>query len=276
LGEGPAAEAAGAVGAADTANFSRLAFPLMLSYRPSNPGLFITGTDTGVGKTVIACALARAWRRGGNRPGVFKPIASGCRREREGLVSDDTEALAHFAHTSSRLEEVTPVRYAAPLAPAVAAEQTGEPVDWGAIDRAWARIDSTHDRLVVEGVGGVLAPLSGRTTVLDLMVAMGYPAVVVTRAGLGTLNHTALTVRALREAGAPLAGLVINGYAADAAEADPSMSSNRVWLEKLTGAKVLAIAPRRPAQEVRPAGGRLPREVLEAMAGVHWDGLAGV
>ena len=103
-------------------------------------GLFITGTDTGVGKTVVTCALAWALRRQGvARVGVCKPFATGCRRDREGLVSPDAEALAHFADCRLPLDVINPLRFAAPLAPAVAAEQAGLPTDFAPLRRSLAR-----------------------------------------------------------------------------------------------------------------------------------------
>ncbi len=239
-------------------------------------GLFITGTDTGVGKTVVTCALAAALRRQrpGTRIGVCKPLASGCRREREGLVSDDAEALAHFADCRLPLDVINPVRYAPPLAPAVAAQQTGKDVDFDLIAQCLQRIDAATDALLVEGVGGLLVPLdaAGHYTVLDLAVAVNYPVLIVARATLGTLNHTAMTARLLRNVGCRIAGVVINGYPGDGAPAadDPSVASNRHWIEKLTAARVLAVIPQCPAGSVQPERGELPDDVLDAMALCYW------
>lgn len=249
--------------------------------RLRTPGLFITATDTGVGKTVITCAIAAALRRENLRwrIGVSKPLATGCRRDREGLVSEDAEALAHFADCRQPLSIINPVRYALGVAPAVAAEDSGEPVDHGAIARALAVLDGSSDALLVEGVGGVMVPIDGahpKTTVLDLIVALGYPVVVVCRAGLGTLNHTALTVRALRQAGCEVAGLVINGYVADASQsasrdADVSMATNRRWLEKMNGASILATVPACPPQSVAAQNAVIPPAILEAVGMTYWS-----
>src|SRR4051794_18658109 len=115
----------------------------------SIPGLFITGTDTGVGKTVIAGAIAADFRRRGKRVAVCKPIATGCVRRREGLVSEDAEFLAHHSNTHHPLDLVCPQRYAEPLAPAVAAERAKEPVDWDAINRAIAAMSADSDVMIV-------------------------------------------------------------------------------------------------------------------------------
>lgn len=242
--------------------------------RLSRPGLFITGTDTGVGKTVVACAIAAALARGGARVGVCKPFATGCRRDREGLVSEDAEALAHWSDCRQPLEVINPVRHAPPVAPAVAAAMAREPVDLDAVARSLELLDAASDVVLVEGVGGAMVPIDPahpRTTVLDLAAAIGYPVAVVCRAGLGTLNHTALTVRALRSADCRVAGSVINGYEPDASRsADPSMSTNRSWLEKMNRLTVLATVPACPAAEVAPHRGLLPAAVLEAVALCYW------
>ena len=115
----------------------------------SRPGLFITGTDTGIGKTVVACAIAADLRRRGLSVGVCKPIATGCRRDREGLVSEDAEALAHFSDCRLPLDLINPVRYHAALAPAVAAQREHVGVDFAAIDESLQRIDAASDVLLV-------------------------------------------------------------------------------------------------------------------------------
>lgn len=235
--------------------------------------IFVTGTDTGVGKTVVACAMAAALRR--QRPawrlGVCKPMSSGCRREREGLVHEDAEALAHFADCREPLDVINPIRFVRPLAPAVAAEQLGRPIDWLALARSLARLDEQSDALIVEGAGGLLVPIDPdhpQRTMLDLIAQLGCPALVVTRPGLGTLNHTAMTVRLLRQARCPVAGLVINGY--DAESDDPAVASNRRWLSRMTGVRVLATLPRAPAERVAPQRARIDEAVLEAAAAVDW------
>ena len=242
----------------------------------SKPGLFITGTDTGVGKTLIACAMAAALRRQapGIRLGVSKPFATGCRHDREGLVNEDAEALAHFADCRQPLEVINPIRFAAPLAPAVAAQESGDPVDWSALTRSLTLLDRESDALLIEGVGGLMTPLdpdSPRYTVLDLVHAFGYPVVIVTHAGLGTLNHTAMTARLLKQAGCQVAGLVINPYVTDPARTDdPTIAHNRVWLERLTGLKTLSVVPRVDPVGAQPQHGRIDPAVLETVEMTYW------
>ncbi len=222
---------------------------------PQTPGLFVAGTDTEVGKTVAACLIADQLRRRGRRVGVFKPIATGCRREREGLVAEDAESLAWAANLDPEiggLGVVNPVRYRPPVAPAVAMEMGGEDsMDVPSIARALRRLDEACDAIVVEGIGGLLVPLApkpGRSlkngpyeTTLDLARAIGYPVVLVCRADLGTLNHTALSIQALRAAGVSLAGLIVNRFDADSPDA--AMQTNPRWLAAQNKTRALAVLP---------------------------------
>lgn len=237
-----------------------------LASHGETPGLFITGTDTEVGKTVASCAIAGALRQGGRRVGVCKPIASGCRADRNGLVSPDAEALAHFADCRFPLAVINPIRYQAPLAPAMAAAQTKRPFDFTAITNALDQLAAEHDVLLVEGVGGMMVPLDEKRTVVDLARMVGYPVLVVARAGLGTLNHTALTCQAIRAAGLPLAGIVVNRFDND--DPDPSVSGNLQWLAKQNQTRVLAVLP--DAGPTRPERGRIHADVLAAAKQTDW------
>ncbi len=176
-------------------------------------GWFVTGTDTGVGKTVIAGALALLVRQQGRPVGVFKPVATGCRRDvRLGLVSEDAEFLAHCAEAAENLETINPVRFAGELSPMVAAERKGEPIDFTAIDRSWDRIRGRAECVVIEGAGGLLVPIDRDTNMADLAGRFELPLVIVARPGLGTINHTLLTIEAARSRQLPIAAVVINGY----------------------------------------------------------------
>ncbi len=247
----------------------------------TKPGLFITATDTGVGKTIITCAIAAALRRQLSgaavsyppRVGVCKPFATDCRKEREGLVSADAEALAHFADCRAPLETINPIRYSPPLAPAAAANLAGAQPDYPALVRALQSLDSANDCLLIEGVGGLMAPLDNQHTVLDLATALGYPVLIVTRAGLGTLNHTAMTVRLLQQAACKVAGMVVNMYDADAAGSDPSVTSNRQWLEKMNRTPILATVAKVADGLVAAEQGRIPASILDTVAATYWPGV---
>lgn len=237
----------------------------------SKPGLFITGTDTGVGKTVITCAIAWSLRQRGLSVGVGKPFATGCKHEREGLVSPDTVGIAHFADCRQPLDVISPIRYLQPLAPGVAARESNVPPDMALVARCLASIESTSEAVLIEGIGGLLVPLDDHHTVLDLAVWLGYPVVVVARAGLGTLNHTAMTVRILREAGCRVAGLVVNGYQPDlASQEDASMATNLRWLGQMNQTPILATVPVCPADRVAPEQGKLPQDILESVNTACW------
>ena len=226
-------------------------------------GVFLTGTDTGVGKTIIAGAIAQWFARQGKTVGVFKPIATGCVHRREGLVSEDSEMLAHCADTRHPLDVVCPQRYAEPLAPLVAAERAGQPVDWETVQNALNRMAGDADVMIVEGVGGVMVPLDTQHTVIDLIGWIGLPAIIVTRPNLGTINHTLLTTAALRRARIPIAGLIINFYPQDqltiAEETNPRM------LEKLSKVPLLAMVPNEPFFTPH-----LPETIQQAIGSVNW------
>jgi dethiobiotin synthetase len=232
------------------------------------PGLFVTGTDTGVGKTLVAGAIAHYFAVRGRRVGVCKPIATGCVRRREGLVSEDAEFLAHHADARFPLDVVCPQRFAEPLAPAIAAERAGQPIDWPAIDRALRATAGDSDVMVVEGVGGILAPLDRGHTVLDMAVWLGLPVVIVARPGLGTINHTLLTIAALRTAGLSVAGVVINQY--PAGTAPTAEETNPRAIERWGGVSVLCLVPRFAGA----AAPTLPADVVAAVDTVDWDRLA--
>lgn len=171
--------------------------------------LWVTGTDTGCGKTVVTAALALALRKRGVDVGVMKPVASGLVEVEGGLASPDVRFYRAFLGLADPDELVNPIAYAPATAPSVAARLEHRPVDLMLIRRAFTELCSRHEWLLVEGIGGVLVPLSDALTAADLAAAMKLPAVLVARAGLGTLNHTFLSVSALRAREIPLLGIVL-------------------------------------------------------------------
>lgn len=208
---------------------------------PKKRGLFITGTDTTVGKTLIAGAVARILADGGHKVGVFKPIATGCRRDWEGLVSDDTEFLANCANSDLQLSTITPVGYLTPAAPIVSAVHEDRPIDFGEIAKAYCEICQSSDIVIVEGIGGVRVPLTEELDVLDLAAEFGLPVVAVARPDLGTINHTLMTIDCLRAAQLKIAGVVINGY--DATRGSVAEDTCGEVITQCSGVGILAVVP---------------------------------
>lgn len=206
----------------------------------SLPGLFVTGTDTGVGKTRVAAAIARRLVAEGYRVGVLKPVATDVSRP------DDADLLIEAIGGGVPLEQVVPIRFEQPLAPVVAARLSGTPLEQDRVNRAVAEaLDWWSDRadvVIVEGVGGLLCPLAEGTTVADLAIRVDYPLIVVARRGLGTLNHTLLTIEAARRRELRVAGVVLNG---SEPTTDPlAEATNPVELSRrLNGVSVLADIP---------------------------------
>lgn len=228
------------------------------------PAVLVTGTDTGIGKTLVAGAIGNWFHRRGYRVSVLKPCATGCVRRREGLVSEDAEFLAHCAEARFPLDVICPQCYAEPLAPAVAAERARQPLDWEAINRSISAMSRESDVMVVEGVGGLMVPMDAKHTFRDVAVWLGAPAVVVARPGLGTINHTLLTVEALRRAEVPVAGVVINRYPAE--NAGVAEETNLRSIERWGKVPVLCVVP-----DEKLGGLQLPAGIVSAIATVDWE-----
>ena len=237
------------------------------------PSLLVTGTDTGIGKTIIAASIAQILHEQGHRVAVFKPVGSGCVHRREGLVSEDAELLAHCANSRHPLDLICPQRYAEPLAPAIAAERAKQPLDWEAINRSIALMSRDSDVMIIEGIGGLLVPMDERHTFLDTVADMKSPALIVARPALGTINHTLLTLQALRAKNIPIAGVVINRYPTDT----PGLAeeTNPRAIEKYGRVPILAIVPDTPiSKAVSPHP--IPVAILDALRLVDWPRLAGL
>jgi dethiobiotin synthetase len=196
------------------------------------PGVFVTGTGTEVGKTVVAAARAHTLAAEGRRVHVFKPAVTGLD---EGVETD--HALLRRASGSTQSdEEIAPYRYGPPASPHLAAALAGEEIEPGRLRRAAAAAARGADFLVCEGVGGLLVPLSPSYLVRDLAADLGYPVVLVAAPGLGTINHTLLTVEAARAAGLELAAIVLNPWPEEPNEIE---RSNRETIATLSGASVV-------------------------------------
>ena len=176
--------------------------------------LFVTGTDTGVGKTVIACALVRGLSALGARVEVMKPVASGASRTALGLRNADALELMSAARTETPYEQVNPYCFEPAVSPHIAAEEAGIEVDIGTIVSNYRLMASRADWVVIEGAGGWLAPVSGRHTMADLALALEAPVLLVVGVRLGCLNHAQLTRDAIGARGVSFAGWI--GCAAQA------------------------------------------------------------
>jgi dethiobiotin synthetase len=172
-------------------------------------GLFITATDTGAGKTYVTASACRALRREGRPFRVCKPVATGAERVAGRWLAEDTRLLAEAAGERD-LDAVTPLVFPAPAAPPVAARLAGATLTLEGLAGAVRRRGAGGAPVLVEGVGGLLCPLTERETVADLIAALGLPLLVVARRSLGTLNHTLLTVEAARGRGLRVAGVVVS------------------------------------------------------------------
>jgi dethiobiotin synthetase len=192
------------------------------------PGLFITGTDTGVGKTYVAAMIARWLVAAGRRVGVYKPAASGCPRRRGRLISEDAAALWQAAGRPGTLERVCPQRFEAPLAPHLAARAEGKRLDPARLRRGIDYWLARSEIVLVEGAGGLMSPLGEKEYVADLARDFGFPLVVVSRNVLGTINATLQTLIAAAACGEglPVAGVVLN-HPLPPLCGDVSLASNR-------------------------------------------------
>jgi dethiobiotin synthetase len=187
--------------------------------RPHVPGLFVTGTDTEAGKTVVASAIAATLAAGGARVAVFKPAVTGL-EEPEGL--SDPELLALSARSPQSAEQVAPYRFGPAVSPHLAARLAGERIEPGRIVQECARQAEGADAVIVEGVGGLMVPLAAGFLVRDLAIELGLPLVIAARPGLGTISHSLLTLEAARAVALEVAGLVMTPWPDEAGEMEVS------------------------------------------------------
>jgi dethiobiotin synthetase len=202
-------------------------------------GWFITGTDTGVGKTRVAEAILRAAVSAGKRAVGMKPIASGCHSSAEGLRNEDAQVLMRAANVAAAYADVNPYAFAPPIAPALAARAAGVTIALDEIERCAVRLAQRADCIVVEGAGGWLAPVGDALTMADVARALKWPVILVVGMRLGCLNHALLTLAAIHHAGLPMAGWIANHVDPDMDRAD----ENVALLEQRLAAPPLAIIP---------------------------------
>ncbi len=192
-------------------------------------GFFVTGTDTGVGKTLIACALLHALARAGRRVIGMKPVAAGAVRGAQGLINDDVALLRAAGNVDAPLALINPYCFEPAIAPHLAAEQAGTVIELELILDAYRNLSSIADIVVVEGVGGFCVPLNRGEDSADLAHRLGLPVILVVGLRLGCLNHALLTAQSIRAKGLTLAGWIANHI-------DPAMAD--------AGRNVAALAER--------------------------------
>jgi dethiobiotin synthetase len=215
--------------------------------------MFVTGTDTGVGKTLASCTLLHALRARGLRAVGMKPLASGCEATPDGLRNEDALALQAASNPRPAYDDINPYALPLPLAPEIAAREAGIEVALAPILAAHARLRAQADVVVVEGVGGWAAPLSGQLDQADLVRALELPVVLVVGLRLGCLNHAYLSVRAILADGCRLAGWIGTGI-------DPAMAridDNRALLAARIPAPCLGWLPWQAAPDPAALAPRL-------------------
>jgi len=186
-------------------------------------GIFITGTDTGVGKTVVAAALLRALAGAGHRAVGMKPVAAGLAPGE--AVHADARTLIAAGNVAAALADVNPFLFAPPIAPELAARAAGATIDLDRIAAAYARLATTADAIVVEGAGGALVPLGRSTDMLDIPARLGLPVLLVVGIRLGCLNHALLSALAISARGLRFAGWVANRIDGEMSEGDANVAA---------------------------------------------------
>jgi dethiobiotin synthetase len=204
-------------------------------------GLFVTGTDTGVGKTYVAALIAKSLHDAGHKVGIYKPVASGCYTTEHCSVlqSDDALALWNAAGRPGELDAVCPQRFALPLAPHLAAHTEGSRVEAELLRSGLQYWRDRSEIVVVEGAGGLLSPVSDNDFVADLALEFGYPLVIVAANRIGVINQTLQTLLVAKSyrGGVPITGVVLNDV--DPIGDDPSRISNYQELRRLSESEVL-------------------------------------
>ena len=203
-------------------------------------GFFITGTDTGVGKTFVTAGIAAVLKEKGVNVGVMKPVETGCAEKDGKLEPQDAIFLKKMSGVGDDMDLINPYRFKAPLAPAVASRVEGKIIELDRIKECYAQLASRHSMMFVEGAGGLLAPINETQTVADLIKLLNLPIIIIAASRLGAINHTLLTVRHAQSIGIRVAGIILN-Y--PALTVDEASSLNQAEIKRLTSIPVLGELP---------------------------------
>lgn len=225
---------------------------------PTARGLFVTGTDTGVGKTWVSCALLSALAARGRRVIGMKPVASGCQATPQGLRSEDALALQAAANVTASYTEVNPYAFAPAIAPHIAAQEAGVAIDFARIGTAAAKLAGRADWLIIEGVGGWRVPLGPDGDVAALALMLRYPVLLVVGLRLGCINHALLSVEAIESSGLPLVGWVGNPIEAEMARREENLATLRASIP----APCLGVLPWLPVCQPEQLAAGLTLELL--------------
>jgi dethiobiotin synthetase len=208
--------------------------------RANNPrGFFITGTDTGIGKTYVCCGLLQAFSSLGLRVAPMKPVASGSAVHTGKLLNEDTKALLAASDAGVSAEMVTPYVFSEAIAPHIAAQKAGVGIDFKVIAKAYSNLKQHADMLIVEGVGGIKVPLNSRQDVADLAKELGLPVILVVGMRLGCINHAILSAAAIIDTGLPFTGWIANCIDDEM----PALDANIATLRQKLPAPLLGIIP---------------------------------
>ncbi|WLV24360.1 dethiobiotin synthase [Aciduricibacillus chroicocephali] len=201
-------------------------------------GIYITGTDTEIGKTVVAAGIAGALKKSGIDIGVMKPFMSGAKREDP---HSDAAMLKSLAEDTNCIEQINPYQFDEAVTPLLAAEMNSIDISLDKLLSHWNEISLTHDFFIVEGAGGLMAPMGSDYHNGHIAREMGFPLIIVARPGLGTVNHTLLTIEKARTMGIEVLGIIINGV--QFGERTLAEQTNRKLIERFTDVSVLGEIP---------------------------------
>jgi dethiobiotin synthetase len=232
-------------------------------------GIFVTATDTEVGKTVVAAAICAALAERGKKVAAFKPVVTGIDEEPDEWPRDH-ELLARVATVRQEPSDVAPLSFGPAVSPHLAAEMAGDTIEPHELAAAARSAGEKADALVCEGVGGILVPLTPGYLVRDLAVELDLPVVIVARPGLGTINHTLLTIEAARAVGLDVAGIVMTPWPE---EPDEMVRSNKETIERFGSVDVVGL-PQTTPDDLAKAGAALPIDEWMGTSGPDLNGPA--